>query len=90
MTSFGFEIAREESREVKYAANQHSMMKTAYNCAFFSAVKPGGSKPVTLYQAPGSVRVLPEGSKLEGKPKEKEAHLKQSNNQQQEEPAQKE
>lgn len=47
-----------------YAANQHAMMKTEYTCAFFSAVKPGGSKPVTLYQSPDAVRVMPEGSDL--------------------------
>jgi hypothetical protein len=66
--SFGFQIAREEERKVFYAANKHSMMKTEYTCAFFSAVKPDGSTagaaPVALYEAPGSVRVLPEGAQL--------------------------
>ena len=56
--SFGFMFAREEKREVHYTANPHSMMKTAYTCAFFSAVKPGGATDSAPYHAPGAVDIL--------------------------------
>ena len=56
--SFGFTIAREESRTVKYAADRFSMMKTEYTCAFFSAVKPGGTHPVSLFRDPDAVDII--------------------------------
>jgi len=57
--SFGFTFTREERREVNYTANPHSMMKTAYTCAFFSAVKPGGTTDTTPFRAPGAVDIIP-------------------------------
>ena len=37
--SFGFEYLRNEMRESTYSCNIKSMMKTVYNCSFFTVIK---------------------------------------------------
>jgi hypothetical protein len=38
--SIGFNFQREEWKETTYNSNCTSMMRTVYDCAFFTAVKP--------------------------------------------------
>jgi hypothetical protein len=42
------------------------MMKTAYTCAFFSAVKPGGTTDTTPFRAPGAVDIIPPAAPAAG------------------------
>uniref|UniRef100_K3W4W7 carnosine N-methyltransferase n=1 Tax=Globisporangium ultimum (strain ATCC 200006 / CBS 805.95 / DAOM BR144) TaxID=431595 RepID=K3W4W7_GLOUD len=39
MGTYNFKILKESQRECEYTSNVKSMMKTVYNCAFFTAVK---------------------------------------------------
>ncbi|CAI5724654.1 unnamed protein product [Peronospora destructor] len=42
MSTYNFRIQKESQRECLYTDNVKSMMKTVYNCAFFTAVKETG------------------------------------------------
>ena len=41
VTSFGFDIVREDDMPSTYNANDRSMLNVSYNCFFFHAVKTG-------------------------------------------------
>jgi len=50
----GFEFVSEARCESGYAGDSHSMMRTAYNCAHFTAVKPLLYRPVSVAAPPAA------------------------------------